>query len=64
MLIYFWQRLAEVDAEVDKVAEKKSENCRINKLETMDEVHRDAGHGKSGATPQAARTRKIRSVWV
>jgi len=25
-------------AEVDKVAEKKSENCRINKLETTDDT--------------------------
>src|SRR6266853_908323 len=34
MLIYISQRWAEVD----KVAEKKSENCRINKLETTDDT--------------------------
>src|SRR5256712_8006287 len=34
MLIYISQGWAEVD----KVAEKKSENCRINKLETTDDT--------------------------
>src|SRR5260370_20284137 len=34
MLIY----MSWVLAEVDKVAEKKSENCRINKLETTDDT--------------------------
>src|SRR2546427_7522326 len=34
MLIYISQRWAEVD----EVAEKKSENCRINKLETTDDT--------------------------
>jgi hypothetical protein len=34
MLIYISQRWAEVD----KVAEKKNENCRINKLETTDDT--------------------------
>ena len=34
MLIYISQKWAEVD----KVAEKKSENCRINKLETTDDT--------------------------